>query len=43
VVNKFGKVIYIMFFLVVHLMKLHSLSLIWGVTTEAMDGIRRKR
>ena len=37
VVNKFGKVIYIMFFLVVHLMKLHSLSLIWGVTTEAME------
>ena len=36
-VNKFGKVIYIMFFLVVHLMKLHSLSLIWGVTTEAME------
>jgi len=26
-----------MFFLVVHLMKLHSLSLIWGVTTEAME------
>jgi len=37
VVNKSGKVIYIMFFLVVHLMKLHSLSLIWGVTTEAME------
>jgi hypothetical protein len=37
VVNKFGKVIYVMFFLVVHLMKLHSLSLIWGVTTEAME------
>ena len=37
VVDKFGKVIYIMFFLVVHLMKLHSLSLIWGVTTEAME------
>ena len=36
-VNKFGKVIYVMFFLVVHLMKLHSLSLIWGVTTEAME------
>lgn len=28
---------YICFFLVVHLMKLHSLSLIWGVTTEAME------
>ncbi len=26
-----------MFVLVVHLMKLHSLSLIWGVTTEAME------
>lgn len=37
VVNKFGSIIYIMFFLVVHLMKLHSLSLIWGVTTEAME------
>ena len=37
IVTKFGKVIYIMFFLVVHLMKLHSLSLIWGVTTEAME------
>jgi hypothetical protein len=36
-VNKFGSIIYIMFFLVVHLMKLHSLSLIWGVTTEAME------
>jgi hypothetical protein len=29
--------LYIAFFLVVHLMKLHSLSLIWGVTTEAME------
>jgi hypothetical protein len=28
---------YIAFFLVVHLMKLHSISLIWGVTTEAME------
>ena len=37
IVNKSGKVIYVMFFLVVHLMKLHSLSLIWGVTTEAME------
>ena len=36
-VNRFGSIIYIMFFLVVHLMKLHSLSLIWGVTTEAME------
>lgn len=36
-VNKFASIIYIMFFLVVHLMKLHSLSLIWGVTTEAME------
>lgn len=32
-----GKVMYIAFFLVVHLMKLHSLSLVWGVTTEAME------
>ena len=24
-------------FLVVHLMKLHSLSLVWGVTTEAIE------
>jgi hypothetical protein len=37
VVNRFGSIIYIMFFLVVHLMKLHSLSLIWGVTAEAME------
>ena len=34
---KFGKGFYIAFFLVVHLMKLHSLSLIWGVTSEAME------
>lgn len=32
-----GKILYIAFFLVVHLMKLHSLSLVWGVTTEAME------
>jgi hypothetical protein len=32
-----GKFMYIAFYLVVHLMKLHSLSLIWGVTTEAME------
>lgn len=32
-----GQVVYIAFFLVVHLMKLHSLSLVWGVTTEAME------
>jgi hypothetical protein len=32
-----GQFMYIAFFLVVHLMKLHSLSLIWGVTTEAME------
>jgi hypothetical protein len=32
-----GKLVYIAFFLVVHLMKLHSLSLVWGVTTEAME------
>jgi len=35
--DRFGKTIYIAFFLVVHLMKLHSTSLIWGVTTEAME------
>lgn len=33
----FGQALYIAFFLVVHLMKLHSLSLMWGVTTEAME------
>lgn len=32
-----GKILYVAFFLVVHLMKLHSLSLVWGVTTEAME------
>jgi len=32
-----GQVMYVAFFLVVHLMKLHSLSLVWGVTTEAME------
>lgn len=32
-----GKVLYVAFFLVVHMMKLHSISLMWGVTTEAMD------
>jgi hypothetical protein len=32
-----GTAIYVAFFLVVHLMKLHSLSLLWGVTTEAME------
>lgn len=37
VLQKFGKVTYVAFFLVVHLMKLHSLSLIWGVTSEAME------
>ena len=37
VLQKFGKLFYVVFFLVVHLMKLHSLSLIWGVTSEAMD------
>lgn len=29
--------LYIAFFLVVHLMKLHCLSLIWGVATEAIE------
>ena len=32
-----GQAVYVAFFLVVHLMKLHSLSLVWGVTTEAME------
>ena len=32
-----GQIMYVAFFLVVHLMKLHSLSLVWGVTTEAME------
>jgi hypothetical protein len=35
--KKWGQFMYIAFFLVVHLMKLHSTSLIWGVTTEAME------
>ena len=35
--RKSGKLFYIAFFLVVHLMKLHSLSLIWGVASEAME------
>jgi hypothetical protein len=40
-----GQSSYIAFFLVVHLMKLHSLSLVWGVTTEAMEyeEVARKR
>jgi hypothetical protein len=37
VLSKFGKAFYVMFFLVVHLMKLHSISLMWGVTSEAME------
>lgn len=37
VMEKFGKAFYVMFFLVVHLMKLHSISLMWGVTSEAME------
>jgi hypothetical protein len=35
--SRLGQFMYIAFFLVVHLMKLHSLSLVWGVTTEAME------
>jgi hypothetical protein len=35
--QKLINAMYIAFFLVVHLMKLHSISLIWGVTTEAME------
>jgi len=37
VLEKSGKAFYVMFFLVVHLMKLHSISLMWGVTSEAME------
>jgi len=37
VLIKCGKAFYVMFFLVVHLMKLHSISLMWGVTSEAME------
>jgi ATP/ADP translocase len=32
-----GRALYVAFFLVCHLMKLHCLSLVWGVTTEAME------
>ena len=35
--NKIGTAGYVTFYLFVHLMKLHSLSLIWGVTSEAME------
>lgn len=40
-----GQFMYVAFFLAVHLMKLHSLSLVWGVTTEAMEyeEVARKR
>lgn len=34
---KLGEIMYIAFFLIVHLMKLHAISLVWGVTTEAME------
>jgi hypothetical protein len=37
IMEKFGKFFYVAFFLVVHLMKLHSISLMWGVTSEAME------
>lgn len=37
ILQQLGQFMYIAFFLVVHLMKLHSLSLVWGVTTEAME------
>lgn len=46
ILQQLGQLMYIAFFLVVHLMKLHSLSLIWGVTTEAMeyeDAARKRR
>jgi len=35
--KKWYQCVYIAFFLVIHLMKLHSTSLVWGVTTEAME------
>jgi hypothetical protein len=35
--SNFAPFMFIAFFLVVHLMKLHCLSLVWGVTTEAME------
>lgn len=35
--GQLGQLMYIAFFLVIHLMKLHSLSLIWGVASEAME------
>ena len=40
-----GKMAYIAFFLIVHLMKLHSTSLVWGVASEAMEyeDVARKR
>jgi hypothetical protein len=37
ILSQLGHVMYIAFFLVVHLMKLHSISLVWGVTSEAME------
>jgi hypothetical protein len=37
ILSKLGRVMYIAFFLVVHLMKLHSISLVWGVIGEAME------
>jgi len=35
--SKFGTIFYIAFYLVGNLMKLHSVSLLWGVTSEAME------
>jgi len=35
--HNFGSLGYVAFFLIVHLMRLHSISLIWGVATEAME------
>mmetsp|Transcript_5884 Transcript_5884/g.14213 ORF Transcript_5884/g.14213 Transcript_5884/m.14213 type:complete len:927 (+) Transcript_5884:348-3128(+) len=35
--KKWYQCVYMAFFLVIHLMKLHSTSLVWGVTTEAME------
>ena len=35
--HRFGTFGHVVFFLVVHLMKLHSISLVWGITSEAME------
>lgn len=37
IISNLGRAMYVAFFLVVLLLKLHSLSLAWGVVTEAME------